>query len=411
MAKEIILGIDFSRDNSQIAYIDDMGKPQSVSMGTANNYLIPTVVCYNNKLDEWSAGEEAINKSRYENSQLYTNLPEMFEQNVEKEQLEDVMKAFFSYLIKCAVNNCNGRLIKNILITVEEVTPTILNGLMEIMESLGYGKDDIKIISHSESFVYYTLNQNKDIWINKVLFLELNQNHFFMRMLEVVKGRKPYVADVSMEDLSYMINLEMVQKDVSVADQILAEYMDEILKTHVVSGIYLSGEGFYVDGWQKTLQLMCRNRRVFKGNNLIVKGAAYGAKEEFLPSTLDQYLISCKGRTRVKIAMAVEYKGKDSNITLSNIGDYWYNARSKFECIMEKPVEAVFEIQDLINHTNDTFKIDLRNFPKREPNTTRIQVEFKYIEEKKIEIAITDLGFGEFFESSGMVVKKEITLQ
>ena len=411
MAKEIILGIDFSRDNSQIAYIDDMGKPQSVSMGTANNYLIPTVVCYNNKLDEWSAGEEAINKSRYENSQLYTNLPEMFDQNVEKEQLEDVMKAFFSYLIKCAVNNCNGRLIKNILITVEEVTPTILNGLMEIMESLGYSKDDVKIISHSESFVYYTLNQNKDIWINKVLFLELNQNHFFMRMLEVVKGRKPYVADVSMEDLSYMINLEMVQKDVSVADQILAEYMDEMLKTHVVSGIYLSGEGFYVDGWQKTLQLMCRNRRVFKGNNLIVKGAAYGAKEEFLPSTLDQYLISCKGRTRVKIAMAVEYKGKDSNITLSNIGDYWYNARSKFECIMEKPVEAVFEIQDLINHTNDTFKIDLRNFPKREPNTTRIQVEFKYIEENKFEIAITDLGFGEFFESSGMVVKKEITLQ
>lgn len=411
MAKEIILGIDFSRDNSQIAYIDDMGKPQSVSMGTANNYLIPTVVCYNNKLDEWSAGEEAINKSRYENSQLYTNLPEMFDQNVEKEQLEDVMKAFFSYLIKCAVNNCNGRLIKNILITVEEVTPTILNGLMEIMESLGYGKDDVKIISHSESFVYYTLNQNKDIWINKVLFLELNQNHFFMRMLEVVKGRKPYVADVSMEDLSHMINLKMVQKDVSVADQILAEYMDEMLKTHVVSGIYLSGEGFYVDGWQKTLQLMCRNRRVFKGNNLIVKGAAYGAKEEFLPSTLDQYLISCKGRTRVKIAMAVEYKGKDSNITLSNIGDYWYNARSKFECIMEKPVEAVFEIQDLINHTNDTFKIDLRNFPKREPNTTRIQVEFKYIEENKFEIAITDLGFGEFFESSGMVVKKEITLQ
>lgn len=411
MAKEIILGIDFSKDNSQIAYIDDMGKPQSVSMGTANNYLIPTVVCYNNKLDEWSAGEEAINKSRYENSQLYTNLPEMFDQNVEKEQLEDVMKAFFSYLIKCAVNNCNGRLIKNILITVEEVTPTILNGLMEIMESLGYGKDDVKIISHSESFVYYTLNQNKDIWINKVLFLELNQNHFFMRMLEVVKGRKPYVADVSMEDLSHIINLEMVQKDVSVADQILAEYMDEMLKTHVVSGIYLSGEGFYVDGWQKTLQLMCRNRRVFKGNNLIVKGAAYGAKEEFLPSTLDQYLISCKGRTRVKIAMAVEYKGKDSNITLSNIGDYWYNARSKFECIMEKPVEAVFEIQDLINHTNDTFKIDLRNFPKREPNTTRIQVEFKYIEENKFEIAITDLGFGEFFESSGMVVKKEITLQ
>jgi uncharacterized protein (DUF2147 family) len=73
-------------------------------------------------------------------------------------------------------------------------------------------------------------------------------------------------------------------------------------------------------------------------------------------------------------------------------------------------VEAVFEIQNLINHTNETFKMDLKDFPKREPNTTRILVEFKYTEENKFRIKITDLGFGEFFESSGMVVEKEVTI-
>jgi len=109
--------------------------------------------------------------------------------------------------------------------------------------------------------------------------------------------------------------------------------------------------------------------------------------------------------------MAVEYKGKDSNITLSNIGDYWYDATSKMECIMEKPTKAVFEIQDLINHSNDTFKIDLRDFPEREPNTTRIEVDFRYVEENKFEITIKDLGFGDFFESSGMTVTREVTLQ
>ena len=214
-----------------------------------------------------------------------------------------------------------------------------------------------------------------------------------------------------MEDLSDMLTMEMVEKDGDAADRILADYMDMLLKKHVVSGIYLSGEGFYKEGWQKTLQIICRNRRVFKGNNLIVKGAAYGAKETFLPSTLDSYLIACKGRTRVKITMALEYKGKDSNITLSNIGDYWYNARSKVECIMEKPTQAVFEIQDLIAHTRENFTLDLREFPQREPNTTRIEVDFKYIDEDKFEIQIRDLGFGEFFESSGMVVKREITIQ
>lgn len=411
MAKEMILGIDFSRDYAQLAYIDNKGNPQSISMGTADNYLIPAVVCYNSDLNEWSAGDEAVNKKRLANSKVYRDLPFLFQQDIDKEELHQVMIVFFSYLLKLAINEGNGRLIKNILVTVEEINPAILKGITEVLAGLGYGDEEVEIISHSESFVYYSLNQNKDIWINKVLFLELNRHQFICRRLEVIKGKEPHVADVAVEDLSQMLNLEMVEKDAGASDEILAGYLEEFLKEHVVSGVYLSGEGFYKDGWQKTLQLICRNRRVFKGNNLIVKGAAYGAKETFLPSMLDKYLISCKGRTRVKITMALEYKGKDSNIILSNIGDYWYNARSTIECIMEKPTQAVFEIQDLITHTNETFKMDLREFPKREPNTTRIQVDFKYIDENKFEIKISDLGFGEFFKSSGMILTREITLQ
>lgn len=411
MAKELILGIDFSRDYAQLAYIDNKGNPQSVSMGTADNYLIPAVVCYNSGLNEWVAGDEAVNKSRLVDCQLYNDLPLLFDGDMKKEKLHQIMTVFFSYLIKLAVNECNGRLIKNILVTVEEVNPAILKGLTEVLAGLGYGEEDVKIISHSESFVYYILNQNKDIWINKVLFLELNRHQFVCRRLEVIKGKEPHVADVEVEDFSDMLTLEMVEKDAATSDRILADYMEDLLKKHVVSGIYLSGEGFYKEGWQKTLQIICRNRRVFKGNNLIVKGAVYGAKETFLPSTLDRYLIACKGRTRVKITMALEYKGKDSNITLSNIGDYWYNARSRVECIMEKPTQAVFEIQDLITHTSENFTMDLREFPEREPNTTRIEVDFKYTDENKFEIQIRDLGFGEFFESSGMIVKREITIQ
>ena len=56
MAKQKILGIDFSRDYSQLSYLDDTGKPKSVSIGTESNYLIPTAVCFNSELKEWSAG-------------------------------------------------------------------------------------------------------------------------------------------------------------------------------------------------------------------------------------------------------------------------------------------------------------------------------------------------------------------
>ena len=87
---------------------------------------------------------------------------------------------------------------------------------------------------------------------------------------------------------------------------------------------------------------MCRNRRVFKGNNLIVKGAAYAAKEFFYMKTLKDYIISCKGRTRVRVTMSVKYKERDSMVTLSDIGDYWYQAKSKTECIMDANLQKLF---------------------------------------------------------------------
>ena len=141
-----------------------------------------------------------------------------------------------------------------------------------------------------------------------------------------------------------------------------------------------------------------------------VKGAAYAAKEFFYMKTLKDYIISCKGRTRVRVTMSVKHKERDSMVTLSDIGDYWYQAKSKTECIMEEPTEAVFEIHNIMKHTTEEFRIDLTEFPKRPPKTTRISVDFKYLSENKFQITITDLGFGEFFKSSGMSVTKEIEI-
>ena len=331
-----------------------------------------------------------------------------------KELKEDLTKqiitTYMSYLLKVAVNYSNGKLIKNVLVTLNEVTPEMIELITTSFTNLGYNANDIKIISHSESFVYYVLNQGKDIWINQVYFLNFDRNDFSCRKLNVIKGKQVHVADVTVEDLNDRMTYDSVKNNMDMADEIVADYMEDQLKKNVVSGVFLSGEGFYAEGWAKTLQTICRNRRVFKGNNLIVKGAAYAAKEFFYMKTLKDYIISCKGRTRVRVTMSVKHKERDSMVTLSDIGDYWYQAKSKTECIMEEPTEAVFEIHNIMKHTTEEFRIDLTEFPKRPPKTTRISVDFKYLSENKFQITITDLGFGEFFKSSGMSVTKEIEI-
>ena len=171
MGKGIILGIDFSIDFTQMAVLDDEINPRSISIGTEDNFLIPSVVCYNSELNEWSAGDEAVNKSRLNNSTEYRKLPEILKQNYGEDLTKQIITTYMSYLLKVAVNYSNGKLIKNVLVTLNEVTPEMIELITTAFTNLGYNANDIKIISHSESFVYYVLNQGKDIWINQVYLI------------------------------------------------------------------------------------------------------------------------------------------------------------------------------------------------------------------------------------------------
>lgn len=398
MTKGIILGIDLSRDYTQMAYLDGDGNPTCISMGTGDNYLIPTAVCYNKNVDEWSAGDEALNKSKLEGSTFYGDILEVLEKNEDSEVVANVYDAFVRFILKAAINFCNGRVIKNILISAEDVTPELVDIITSTFDNLGY--ENVKVMSHSESFAYYVLNMNKEIWINKVSFLNFTRDGLKFRCMETVKGRQFNVVSVTAKDLSGATNLDEVENNPKLADEKIAIYMNEYLNHNIVSGAFLCGEGFYKGSWEKTLTTLCQNRRVFKGSNLLVKGAAFAAREIFYTPHLENYLISCKGRTRVKVTMEVKHKERDSQIVLSNIGDYWYQAGNTIECIMDKKTEAVFEIHDIMNRRSEKFSIDLKEFPDRPAKTTRLSIDFRYVDEDKFQIEIKDLGFGEFFPAS-----------
>ena len=139
MGKGIILGIDFSIDFTQMAVLDDEINPRSISIGTEDNFLIPSVVCYNSELNEWSAGDEAVNKSRLNNSTEYRKLPEILKQNYGEDLTKQIITTYMSYLLKVAVNYSNGKLIKNVLVTLNEVTPEMIEEIKPhtVMNAIG----------------------------------------------------------------------------------------------------------------------------------------------------------------------------------------------------------------------------------------------------------------------------------
>ena len=47
------------------------------------------------------------------------------------------------------------------------------------------------------------------------------------------------------------------------ADEIVADYMEDQLKKNVVSGVFLSGEGFYAEGWAENFTDYMQKQKSF----------------------------------------------------------------------------------------------------------------------------------------------------
>ena len=67
-----------------------------------------------------------------------------------------------------------------------------------------------------------------------------------------------------------------------------------------------------------------------------------------------------------------------------------------------------FVISSATGGTTSNYSMDLSSFPKRQNKTTRIEINIYYKEKDRFEISVKDLGFGEFFRSSGRVVKETL---
>ena len=67
-------------------------------------------------------------------------------------------------------------------------------------------------------------------------------------------------------------NIDRANKDAS-----FLKIVSEVTGGHIVSAVYLTGDGFDGEWMKESLSFLCKGRRVFMGKNLYSKGACYAA--------------------------------------------------------------------------------------------------------------------------------------
>ena len=284
----------------------------------------------------------------------------------------------------------------------------LLEGLTASVEALGIPRGNVHIASHTECFVYYVLNQRRDVWGGQVGMFSLSDEDLRYYELKVTRGPRRMTAIAEHEELEEGFSLSVLDtgSGAKMADKILCACGERFLQKKIFSSIFLTGKGFARTDWApEFMKQICNRRRVFVETAIFAKGAAMKAEDYLNESGSGSFVCLCEGKLKSTVSLEVMKRDTKTEISLASAGESWYEARSVVEVIPDGEKEICFTITP-----QQEPKKKRTGFPDRPNKTTKIRVAVGFLDEKTMVVKLTDQGFGELFPKTDAVVRQEVTL-
>lgn len=408
----IVVGFDISDEFSQVSFLNlSEEEPETLSTVLGSDEIcIPTVLGKYIGESKWIYGKEALEAGR--NVAIVDSL-------VAKARLGnavtvdgrdyDPIDLLTLYMKKClSLLSITTPLekVSVIMVTAPEMDAVMVDILNKAIETLRIKPDKVFYQNHAESTYQYMIHQPKELWNHDVLVMHLTSEGLQARSMRknihtspvVILMEERQVRTFTVEDIVDAPEGRKKRKD-----QELYQLLYGIMEGKVFSSVYLLGDGFDGDWCNESLKYMCRNRRVFRGNNLFSKGACYSAKELLEPGELaSKYVFLGKDKVKANVGMRVYKEGEEVYMALLDAGKNWYDTHRELDFILDRQDSITLTITPLNGKNAHNAQIYLTGLPARPPRATRIHLELKMLSERRLHIHVTDMGFGEFFPASGL---------
>ncbi len=414
-SKKVVVGYDLGKNYAQISYCYmEETEPETVSAVTGTEqYNIPTVLCKRKGVGQWYYGKEALKFAREEEGILVEDLIALAERGedvlVEGEAFDPA--ALLTLFVKRSLSLLNLRIslnqIEAFMFTVDELTPRMVDVLGKVAVGLNLKARYIYFQNHMESFYAYTLHQSKELWKNDVIIFEYDKALKSL-WFKCNTRTTPQVVMIEQQEYDQMgrrvwkEDEEAKERQMEDLDQLFLSIAQRALEGEMVSTVFLLGDGFKEDWAKESLKFLCRNRRVFKGNNLYSKGACYGMMERLNASRQwKEYVYLGEDKLKSNIGMRALRRGEDSYYAILDAGTNWYEVSSDFDIILENGNTVDFVITPMTGGKVENKTITLEGLPERPRAATRLNVHIEMTAVNQAAVTIEDMGFGDFFASSG----------
>ena len=410
-----ILGMDLDDWSAQISFwLPGAQTPETISTGDGEEDRIPAVLCRRTDRDVWTYGKEALETARRGGGVLADRL---LSRALAGEQLEIggewfEAAALLALFIKRSLSLLGGGMRPEkaafFMVTLERVDRQALEMVERIALLLSLPPERVSCQSRAESFFFYNISQPEELWRHQCLICDFGGERLKTLLLEVNRHTRPATVTVAQEEHP---ELER-QDDREEMDEAFLSIFRSVSDGRIIDTVYLIGDGFAGEWYPKTLAVMCRNRRVFQGNNLYSKGACYGGKAKRPGGGVSgrEYVYLGSDMLRVNVGLLTEKRGKETCLSLLDAGMNWFDARGECEFLLDADHTFTLRLTPVSGKKLREVVVTLSGVPERPPFATRIFLAASCPDAETVRLRMEDRGFGEFFPSSGLAWEESLPL-
>lgn len=417
--EKVIVGYDLGNRFSQISFSRSWdGEVETLSqVAGEEQFNIPTALCKRSGTDQWLYGREALRCAREEEGILVENLLELALDGepvvIEGESFEPeaLLALFFRRSLSLLFQAASVEKINALMITCRNLDRSTAKMLERMTAAAQLKTERIAFQSYGESYYSYMLRQPEELLVHHSVLLTAETESIRAYCMECNRRTTPTAVLIEEKDFVFRywekLCWEGAEQDIKeAADRELLRIAEELCGGSQVESAFLIGDGFGQDWMRESLRSLCRNRRVFQGNNLFSKGACMGMQEK-LAGTAGGTVFLGPDKLKANVGMNVLRQGEESYYALLDAGVNWYEAFCETEVYLKDDNEISLLIAPLTGQNGKLAQISLEDFPG---GIARLSLRLYLKSERVLTVEIEDLGFGEIRPASGHIWKENLEL-
>lgn len=411
MAKKVVLGCELNEIFLQVSFAAEGGRASSLHMPSSNKLLqMPLSIAREKGGGSWAYGEDAYkvrNRGGDIAEDLYSHLGQTIRIAGDMYTYEELLGLFFGHMCRMARHACEEALnedvdIVAVVISAEPFPEKAQQLIKNCFRDSSIGQ--VFLQGHEESLFSYLIHQPERLLGYVTGVLDLTGENMTAYCMEVNPRTSPVVVTIERDEETGIVKKKhyptIMEHDqaLSEMDGMLADYVARFTEGKIVTSMYLVGDGFAKDWYPQSRKVLCKNRKVFAGNNLFSKGAAFSAAEHIWPGNeKEDFLFLGRDMLRYNIGMQVAEGSSEGYLPLLDAGVSWYEAKCETEILLETADEIRLFIQPISGGGNFELAIPIGEEEQRPGRAYRYLLRVEMIGRDTLQCTLQDEGFGQIY--------------